>query len=51
MFLINLLQSVLMEKRLVKIGEAAQMLGVAISTLRKWEETGELPPTGGSHQA
>ncbi|CAB3774513.1 IS607 family transposase [Paraburkholderia humisilvae] len=31
-----------MEKRLVKIGEAAQMLGVAESTLRKWAETGEL---------
>ncbi|TCG09497.1 hypothetical protein BZM27_05055, partial [Paraburkholderia steynii] len=31
-----------MERRLVKIGEAAAMLGVAISTLRKWEETGEL---------
>ncbi|CAN7432286.1 IS607 family transposase [Paraburkholderia hospita] len=33
-----------MERRLVKIGEAAAMLGVAISTLRKWEETGELVP-------
>ncbi len=28
----------------MKIGEAATMLGVAISTLRKWEETGELLP-------
>ena len=33
-----------MEKRLVKIGEAAQLLGVSISTLRKWEDTGELIP-------
>ncbi|WP_423227046.1 MerR family transcriptional regulator, partial [Paraburkholderia hospita] len=31
-------------RRLIKIGEAAAMLGVAISTLRKWEETGELVP-------
>jgi len=34
-----------MEKRLVKIGEAAVLLGVAIPTLRKWEATGELLPT------
>ncbi|MEF8701354.1 MAG: IS607 family transposase [Candidatus Accumulibacter sp. UW20] len=34
-----------MEKRLVKIGEAAQLLGVSISTLRKWEDTGELIPS------
>jgi putative resolvase len=34
-----------MEKRLVKIGEAAALLGVAIPTLRKWEATGELLPT------
>lgn len=33
-----------MEKRLVKIGDAAAMLGVAVSTLRKWESTGELLP-------
>lgn len=33
-----------MEKRLVKIGDAAAMLGVAVSTLRKWETTGELLP-------
>lgn len=33
-----------MEKRLVKIGEAAELLGVAVSTLRKWEQTGELIP-------
>ena len=33
-----------MEKRFVKIGEAAQLLGVSISTLRKWEDTGELIP-------
>jgi len=34
-----------MEKRLVKIGEAAQLLGCFISTLRKWEATGELLPS------
>lgn len=33
-----------MEKRLVKIGEAAKLLGCSISTLRKWEATGELVP-------
>src|SRR4051812_3432536 len=31
-----------MERRLVKIGEAAVMLGTAPPTLRKWEATGEL---------
>lgn len=39
-----MLQSILMEKRLVKIGEAAKLLGCAISTLRKWEASGELIP-------
>ncbi len=33
-----------MEKRLIKIGEAAKLLGCAISTLRKWEASGELIP-------
>ncbi len=33
-----------MEKRLVKIGEAASLLGCSVATLRKWEETGELLP-------
>jgi len=33
-----------MEKRLVKIGEAAEMLGTTPATLRRWEETGELMP-------
>lgn len=33
-----------MEKRLVKIGEAAKLLGCGIDTLRKWEKTGELIP-------
>lgn len=33
-----------MEKRLVKIGEAAALLGVAVQTLRKWEASGELIP-------
>ena len=33
-----------MEKRLVKIGEAAALLGVSVVTLRKWEASGELVP-------
>lgn len=33
-----------MEKRLVKIGEAARLLGTTSGTLRKWEKTGELLP-------
>lgn len=33
-----------MEKRLVKIGEAARLLGTDHSALRKWERTGELLP-------
>lgn len=33
-----------MEKRLVKIGEAAAVLGCGIDTLRKWEKSGELLP-------
>lgn len=33
-----------MEKKFVKIGEAATLLGVSIDTLRKWERSGELPP-------
>ncbi len=33
-----------MEKRLVKIGEAARLLGTSVAQLRKWEETGELQP-------
>lgn len=33
-----------MEKRLVKIGEAADLLGVSVDTLRKWEKSGELMP-------
>lgn len=34
-----------MEKKLVKIGEAAETLGTVPATLRKWEKTGELLPT------
>jgi putative resolvase len=30
--------------RLIKIGEAASLLGVSVQTLRKWERTGELTP-------
>jgi len=33
-----------MEKRLVKIGEAAKILGTSVDNLRKWEATGELLP-------
>lgn len=33
-----------MEKRFIKIGNAAELLGVSIETLRKWESTGELVP-------
>lgn len=33
-----------MERKLVKIGEAAELIGSTPSTLRKWEETGELLP-------
>ena len=34
----------LMEKKLVKIGEAAKLLGTSPDTLRKWEVSGELLP-------
>jgi ubiquinone/menaquinone biosynthesis C-methylase UbiE len=34
-----------MDKILVKVGEAAALLGCSIPTLRKWEVTGELLPT------
>ena len=30
--------------KLIKIGEAADLLGVSVATLRKWEATGELLP-------
>jgi len=33
-----------MNKRLIKIGEAAVLLGTTVQTLRKWEKTGELTP-------
>jgi len=33
-----------MENRLVKIGQAAKLLGTVPGVLRKWEETGELIP-------
>ncbi len=29
---------------MIKIGEAARLLGVSVPTLRRWEETGELLP-------
>ena len=34
-----------MEQRLVKIGEAARILGTTPGTLRKWEASGEITPT------
>jgi putative resolvase len=34
----------IMDNRLVKIGEAAKLLGTSPDTLRKWEATGELLP-------
>lgn len=34
-----------MQRRLVKIGEAAKLLGTTPDTLRKWEVSGELLPT------
>lgn len=34
----------IMDKRLVKIGEAAKLLGTKPDTLRKWEASGELMP-------
>jgi predicted site-specific integrase-resolvase len=30
--------------KLIKVGEAAETLGVSVQTLRKWEQTGELLP-------
>lgn len=33
-----------MDKRLVKIGEAAKLLGTSVGNLRKWEASGELLP-------
>ena len=33
-----------MEQRLVKIGEAAKVLGSSVAQLRKWEATGDLMP-------
>lgn len=33
-----------MKRKLVKIGEAAAMIGSTPATLRKWESTGELLP-------
>ena len=33
-----------MEKKFIKIGEAAKILGVSIETMRRWEASGELVP-------
>ena len=32
-----------MSDELISIGEAAEMLGVSISTLRRWDENGRFP--------
>ncbi len=34
-----------MEKRLVKIGEAARLMGISLEIMRKWDASGELPVT------
>ncbi|RUM61469.1 MAG: IS607 family transposase, partial [Persephonella sp.] len=31
-------------KKLLRIGEASQILGVSVSTLRRWEKEGKLKP-------
>ena len=33
-----------MDNKIIKIGEAARFLGVDVSTVRRWEITGELLP-------
>jgi putative resolvase len=33
-----------MEKKLVKIGEAAKILGTRVNTLRRWEASDEFSP-------
>jgi putative resolvase len=33
-----------MEKKLVKIGEAARILGTCVNTLRRWEASGDTSP-------
>jgi excisionase family DNA binding protein len=41
------------EKKLLKIGEAAEILGVSIDTLRRWDESGKLKAIrkeGGTHR-
>jgi putative resolvase len=30
--------------RLIKVGEAAKLLGVTVQTLRRWEKSGQLLP-------
>ncbi|TSC91242.1 MAG: hypothetical protein G01um10142_57 [Parcubacteria group bacterium Gr01-1014_2] len=42
-----------MEEKLLKISEAAEILGVSIDTLRRWDESGKLPAIkkeGGTHR-
>ncbi|MDE5080463.1 MAG: MerR family DNA-binding transcriptional regulator, partial [Trichodesmium sp. St18_bin1] len=39
-----LVKLMMMTNRFIKIGAAAELLGVSIDTLRKWELSGELIP-------
>lgn len=42
-----------MEEKLLKIGEAAEILGVSVNTLRRWDENGKLvaiKKEGGTHR-
>src|SRR4030067_3077741 len=42
-----------MEEKLLKISEAAEILGVSIDTLRRWDESGKLTAIrkeGGTHR-
>jgi MerR family regulatory protein len=34
-----------LQSNLIKIGEAANIIGVTTTTLRRWEKQGFLPPT------
>src|SRR3989338_9465509 len=42
-----------MEEKLIKISEAAEILGVSVDTLRRWDESGKLTAIkkeGGTHR-
>ena len=49
MFCVFVITSIIMSEKkhenpFIKIGEAAQMLGISEPTLRKWHKTGEFEP-------